>query len=161
MTRPFLYDGGVLGNDYADQTCSAARALEVVGERWTLLLLRDLFLGIDRFDALVASLGVTRTVLTRRLAHLVEHGVVEKRRYSERPERFSYHPTPKGLELMGVVALLMQWGDRHYPHPAGPPRFLLHRGCGGAVDDHLSCERCGARLRTEDIDAPLNPAVVG
>ena len=159
MTRPDLYDGGVLGNDYADQTCSIARSLEVVGERWTILILRDLFLGVERFDALVASLGVTRTVLARRLAHLVDEGVVEKRRYSERPERFSYHPTAKGRELLGVIALLMRWGDRHYPHPAGPPRFLLHRGCGGSADDHLTCERCGARLAPEDIDAPPNPAL--
>ncbi|MCX6463222.1 MAG: helix-turn-helix domain-containing protein [Pseudonocardiales bacterium] len=149
----------MLGNDYADQTCSIARSLEVVGERWTILILRDLFLGVDRFDALVASLGVTRTVLARRLAHLVDEGVVEKRRYSERPERFSYHPTAKGRELMGVIALLMQWGDRHYPHPAGPPRLLLHRGCGGGADDHLTCDRCGTRLQPEDIDAPLNPAL--
>lgn len=148
----------MLGNDYPDQTCSVARSLEVVGERWTLLILRDLFLGVDRFDALVTSLGVTRTVLARRLTHLVDEGVVERRRYSEHPERFSYHPTPKGQDLMGVVALLMQWGDRHYPHPAGPPRLLLHRGCGGPLDAHLLCGRCGSRLDPSDIDAPLSPA---
>lgn len=148
----------MLGNDYADQNCSIARSLEVVGERWTLLILRDLFLGIDRFDALVASLGVTRTVLARRLAHLVEEGVVERVRYSERPERFSYHLTAKGRELMAVVVLLLQWGDRHYPHPDGPPRLLLHRGCGGPVDTHLHCAFCGARLAPEDVDAPRNPA---
>jgi DNA-binding HxlR family transcriptional regulator len=148
----------VLGNDYADQNCSIARSLEVVGERWTLLILRDLFLGIDRFDALVADLGVTRTVLARRLTHLVDEGVVERRRYSDRPARYSYHPTAKGQELLGVLALLMQWGDRHYPHPDGPPRLLLHRGCGGPLDTHLHCARCGARLTPEDIDAPRNPA---
>jgi DNA-binding HxlR family transcriptional regulator len=151
----------VLGNDYADQNCSIARSLEVVGERWTLLILRDLFLGVDRFDALVAGLGVTRTVLARRLTHLVDEGVVERRRYSERPERFSYHPTAKGQELLGVLALLMQWGDRHYPHPAGPPRLLLHRGCGGALDPHLHCDRCGDRLDPADIDAPAGPAHTG
>ncbi len=148
----------MLGNDYADQTCSVARSLEVVGERWTLLILRDLFLGVDRFDALVDSLGITRTVLARRLTHLVDEGVVQRRRYSQRPERFSYHPTAKGAELIGVVALLMKWGDRHYPHPDGPPRLLLHRGCGGPLDTHLHCGRCGARLHPSDIEAPPGPA---
>lgn len=147
----------MLGNDYASQTCSIARALEVVGERWTLLILRDLYLGVDRFDALVDSLGVTRTVLARRLAHLVEEGVVERHRYSEHPERFAYHPTQKGQELLGVVALLMQWGDRHYPEPAGPPRLLVHRGCGGSLDGHLSCARCGERLSPAAVESLPGP----
>ena len=147
----------MLGSDYADQNCSIARALEVVGERWTLLVLRDLFVGIRRFDELVASLGVTRTVLARRLAHLVEEGVVERRRYQERPERFEYAPTAKGAELLGVLALLLQWGDRHYPHPDGPPRLLLHRGCGGRLDGHLSCARCGVALQAADVEARPGP----
>jgi DNA-binding HxlR family transcriptional regulator len=147
----------VLGSDYADQDCSVARALEVVGERWTLLVLRDLFTGVRRFDELVASLGVTRTVLARRLARLVDEGVVERHRYQERPERYEYVPTAKGRELLGVVALLLQWGDRHYPHPSGPPRLLLHRGCGGHLDGHLHCDRCGAALEPEDVEPRLGP----
>ncbi len=148
----------MLGNDYPDQVCSVARALEVVGERWTLLILRDLYLGVHRFDALVESVGVTRTVLARRLGRLEAEGVVERHRYSERPERFEYRPTAKGLELVGVLALLMQWGDRHYPHPAGPPRLLSHSGCGGGLDGHLHCERCGDPVSAGDVHAEPGPA---
>ena len=147
----------MLGTDYAHQICSIARALEVVGERWTLLILRDLFIGIRRFDDLVDSLGVTRTVLARRLAHLVAEGVVERRPYQQRPERFEYLPTPKGEELLGVLALLLQWGDRHYPHPGGPPRLLLHRGCGGHVDPHLHCDRCGVALEPGAVETRTGP----
>jgi DNA-binding HxlR family transcriptional regulator len=149
----------VLGNDYPDQVCSVARALEVVGERWTLLILRDLYLGVYRFDALVHSVGVTRTVLARRLAHLEAEGVVERHRYSERPERFEYRPTAKGLELVGVIALLMRWGDRHYPHPDGPPRRLSHAGCGGGLDDQLRCDRCGRPVAAGDVHAEPGPAL--
>lgn len=147
----------MLGSDYAAQNCSIARALEVVGERWTLLILRDLVTGTRRFDDLVASLGITRTVLARRLSHLVDEGVVERRRYQDRPARHEYLPTAKGAELLGVLALLLNWGDRHYPHPDGPPRLLLHRGCGGHVDDHLHCDRCGHPLRPGDIDPQPGP----
>ena len=149
----------MLGNDYPDQVCSVARALEVVGERWTLLILRDLYLGVHRFDALIESLGVTRTVLTRRLTHLEAEGVIERHRYSARPERFEYRPTAKGLELAGVIALLMHWGDRHYPHPAGPPRLLVHADCGGGLDEHLRCTRCGHPVAAGDVQAEPGPAL--
>lgn len=150
----------MLGADYPDQNCSIARALEVVGERWTLLVLRDLFVGVRRFDDLVASLGVTRTVLARRLNRLVEEGVVERRRYQQRPDRYEYLPTAKGRDLLGVIALLLQWGDRHYPAPGGPPRLLLHRGCGGRLDGHLHCDRCGAPLEPGDVEPKPGPGAV-
>lgn len=149
----------MLANDYPDQVCSIARALEVVGERWTLLVLRDVFTGVHRFDDLVDSLGITRTVLTHRLRKLVDEDVLERRRYQRRPDRFEYHATEKGRALLPVVAHLLQWGDRYYPEPAGPPRLLLHHGCGGAVRTGLSCERCGATGPTvEAVDGPGAPA---
>lgn len=149
----------MLGKDYHGQVCSVARALEVIGERWTLLILRDLSFGIHRFDELVASLGVTRSVLATRLAGMEAAGILERRPYQERPTRFEYHATAKGYELYPVIALLMQWGDRHYPHPEGPPRLLRHRDCGGAIDDHLSCDRCGQRLYPEDVLVLPGPAL--
>ena len=149
----------MLDSDYPGQQCSIARALEVVGERWTLLILRDVFLGLHRFDELTASLGVTRTVLTHRLRKLVEEGVLERRRYQQRPDRFSYHPTGKGRALMPVLASLMHWGDAFYAGPAGPPRLLLHRRCGGALTETFSCGRCAAPLTSDDIDAPLSPGI--
>jgi DNA-binding HxlR family transcriptional regulator len=149
----------MLGSDYNDQVCSVARSLEVIGERWTLLIMRDVFLGRNRFDALVESLGVTRTVLTKRLGHLVTEGVLVKRAYQERPERFEYLPTAKGRELYPIIALLTMWGDRHYPDPAGPPRLLLHRGCGGALTARFLCDRCGRALEPDDVESQPGPAL--
>jgi DNA-binding HxlR family transcriptional regulator len=103
----------VLKRDYAGQDCSIARALEVVGERWTLLIVRDAFLGLRRFDEFQESLGIARNVLASRLARLVEEGILERVRYSERPERFEYRLTPKGRDLHVALAALRQWGDAY------------------------------------------------
>ena len=148
----------MLGRDYIDQVCSISRSLEVIGERWTLLVLRDIMLGRHRFDELVTSLGVTRTVLTQRLRHLTGEGVLERRAYQQRPERFGYHLTDKGQALLPVIAHLLWWGDTYYPEPAGPPRLLLHRDCGGAVQPHFSCGACGADLNAGDIATAPGPS---
>jgi DNA-binding HxlR family transcriptional regulator len=148
----------VLPNTYESQNCSIARALEVVGERWTLLILRDVFLGIRRFDDLAAELGVTRSVLSARLGRLVEDGVLEKHRYQERPERFEYRLTDKGRDLWPVAVALLKWGDKHYAPPSGPPRLLLHRDCGGEVDDRRRCSRCGRDLDVRDVRAVPGPS---
>jgi DNA-binding HxlR family transcriptional regulator len=150
----------VLDSDYPDQVCSAARALEVVGERWTLLILRDAFLGHRRFEEFTDSLGITRTVLTNRLRKLVAHGMLERQRYQERPERYEYRPTAKALGLAPVIAQLMHWGDEHYPHPAGPPRRLLHRDCGGDLAVNWQCKDCGAEPDAGAIDSELNPKLL-
>src|ERR1700747_1813587 len=115
----------MLKRDYDGQNCSVARALEIVGERWTLLIVRDLFLGLRRFDQLQENLGIARNVLTDRLNRLVDEGIVERVRYSERPERFEYRLTAKGRELGLVLLALMQWGDRHIS--TKPPRIALRR----------------------------------
>jgi DNA-binding HxlR family transcriptional regulator len=141
----------VLGRDYDTQTCSIARSLEVVGERWTVLVLRSILLGHTRFDDIQADLGITRSVLTARLRRLEEEGVIERRAYQTRPERFDHLLTEKGLELWPVIDGLRRWGDRHYPEPAGPPWIIEHVGCGGEPDDHGLCDRCGT---------PLNPHLV-
>ncbi|WP_320671113.1 winged helix-turn-helix transcriptional regulator [Patulibacter defluvii] len=149
----------MLGREYDTQLCSIARALEVVGERWTLLVVRSVFLGDHRFDALQESLGITRSVLTTRLNRLVDEGVLERRPYSQRPPRDEYHLTEKGRALWPLLHHLMQWGDRHYPEPEGPPRIVEHRGCGGHPDDHLICDRCGARLESRDLRSIPGPAM--
>src|SRR3954451_9147473 len=100
----------MLGRDYDAQVCSIARSLEVVGERWTLLILRDAFLGIRRFEAFQQSLGVARNVLQTRLTRLVEEGVLNREQYSDRPPRHEYRLTDKGLELWPVLVALLQWG---------------------------------------------------
>jgi DNA-binding HxlR family transcriptional regulator len=147
----------MLGNRYSDQTCSIAAALEVVGERWSLLIVRDVLLGVRRFDALQRSLGVARNVLQTRLTRLVEHGVLERQVYQERPRRLEYRLTEKGLDLWPTIVALLQWGDRHAATAAGPPVLLEHRQCGGAVDAHRICERCGERLGPRDVLAKAGP----
>jgi DNA-binding HxlR family transcriptional regulator len=115
----------VLGRTYDTQVCSIARTLELVGERWTLLIVRDLFLGLTRFDEFLESLGIASNVLTDRLNRLVDEGIVERVRYNERPERFAYRLTAKGRELRLVLLALMQWGDRHIS--TKPPRIARRR----------------------------------
>jgi DNA-binding HxlR family transcriptional regulator len=115
----------VLKRDYKGQNCSVASALEIVGERWTLLIIRDAFLGLRRFDEFQDSLGIARNVLTDRLNRLVEEGILERVRYSERPERFEYRLTPKGRDLQVALAALRQWGDEYLNQK--PPRLLRRK----------------------------------
>jgi DNA-binding HxlR family transcriptional regulator len=143
----------VLHNTYAGQTCSVARTLEVVGERWTLLILRDAFSGVRRFDDFQRSLGIARNVLNTRLQRLVDAGVLERHRYQERPERFEYRLTEMGLDLWPPLVALMGFGDRHLAGEDGPPVRLEHRGCGGPVSDRGVCEACGAVLGARDVRA--------
>jgi DNA-binding HxlR family transcriptional regulator len=147
----------VLGNDYTSQTCSIAGALEVVGERWSLLIVRNVFLGLRRFDQIQANLQIARNVLQARLTRLVEHGVLERRLYQERPARYEYRLTDKGLDLWPTVVALMQWGDRHAPPDGGPAVLLEHRGCGGNVDEHRVCEKCGKPLTARESRALPGP----
>jgi DNA-binding HxlR family transcriptional regulator len=147
----------MLGSDYSTQSCSIAGALEVVGERWSLLIVRDVFLGLRRFDQIQADLGVARNVLQTRLTRLVEEGVLERRLYQQRPPRFEYRLTERGLDLWPTIVALMQWGDRHAPPPGGPAVLLEHRGCGGRVDEHRMCARCHERLEVHDVRALPGP----
>lgn len=115
----------MLKRDYEGQNCSIARALEIVGERWTLLIIRDAFLGLRRFDEFQDSLGIARNVLADRLNRLVEEGILERVRYSERPERFEYRLTPKGRDLRVALTALRQWGDEYLSEK--PPRLLRRK----------------------------------
>jgi DNA-binding HxlR family transcriptional regulator len=115
----------MLRRDYEGQNCSIARALEVVGERWTLLIIRDALLGLRRFDQFQDSLGIARNVLTDRLSRLVEEGVLERVPYSERPVRFEYRLTDKGRELGVALAGLRQWGDKYVSDK--PPSILRRK----------------------------------
>jgi DNA-binding HxlR family transcriptional regulator len=125
----------MLRRDYEGQVCSIARTLEVVGDRWTLLVVRDVALGRKRFDELQASLGVASNVLTDRLNRLVDEEVLERVLYSERPERFEYRLTKKGRELGVALLALMQWGDRHLSDK--PPRIARRRSDRAPVSVRL------------------------
>ncbi|TDC42924.1 helix-turn-helix domain-containing protein [Micromonospora sp. KC213] len=142
------------------QACSIARALEVVGERWTLLVVRDAMLGVTRFDAFLKSLGVARNILADRLSTLVEAGVFERVPYQQRPLRHEYRLTDRGRELAPVVLALMEWGDRHRADEAGPPRLAEHENCGGPVRTEVHCARCGGPLTEAEISTRLSPHYV-
>lgn len=147
----------VLRADYEDQNCSIARSLELIGERWTLLIIREAFLGTRRFDDFQRNLGIARNVLQARLERLVDAGILHRVQYQERPVRHEYRLTEKGIDLWPVLVSLLQWGDR-YAAPDGPPVVLTHRGCGGELDDRRRCVRCGAELTAREVQAVPGPA---
>ncbi len=146
----------VLPRSYDNQVCSIARALELIGDRWTILVIREAFLGTRRFDDYQRNLGCARNVLTERLGRLVDAGIMRKVPYQERPRRYEYRVTRKGVELWPAMMALMQWGDRHLA-PEGPPVRVLHDGCGGEVGERLRCTRCGTDLEPGDVYAVPGP----
>lgn len=141
---------------YDNQNCSIARALEVVGDRWTLLVLRDAFEGIRRFDDFQANLGVARNVLTDRLTRLCDEGILRKHRYQERPNRYEYRLTRKGVGLWPAMMSLLLWGDQHYAEN-GPPTLVVHKGCDGRLTPALTCADCGKTLGPTDVDVRPGP----
>jgi len=147
----------VLQRDYPEQVCSIARSLEVVGERWTFLILRDAVLGVERFEEFQNSLGIATNVLSNRLKLLCDEGVLERVPDEERPGRPKYVLTSKGAELAPALIVLMKWGDRHYPTPKGPPRLTLHAGCGGNIGADWHCDGCGKQARPGEIELPPGP----
>jgi DNA-binding HxlR family transcriptional regulator len=144
----------VLKRDYESQNCSIARALEVVGERWTLLIVRDAFLGFRRFDEFQANLGIARNVLTDRLNRLVAEGILERVLYSRRPERFEYRLTPKGRELNVALAGLRQWGDKYVSEK--PPSVLRRRADRKPVIAAL-VPKGSPVLRAEEVESVPGP----
>jgi len=146
----------VLKADYANQNCSIARSLELIGERWTILVVREAFLGTRRFDDFQRSLGVARNILQTRLERLVGARILKRVLYREGPARYEYRLTTKGVDLWPVIVALLQWGDR-YAAPAGPPIVLEHEGCGGKLDERRRCLRCGADLEPWDVTVGPGP----
>ncbi|MFE9105534.1 winged helix-turn-helix transcriptional regulator [Actinomadura geliboluensis] len=146
-----------LPRTYESQNCSVARSLEVVGDRWTMLVIRSAFQGVRRFDDFQDVLGVARNVLTDRLNRLCDEGIMRRVPYQQRPERFEYRLTRKGVELWPAVMTLLMWGDRHYA-PDGPPLIIGHRGCDGALAPDFTCDSCGAHLGPSDVDPRPGPA---
>jgi DNA-binding HxlR family transcriptional regulator len=149
----------VLRHDYPGQFCSVAKSLEVIGERWSLLIVREVMHGRRRFSQLQGSLGVARNVLSARLGRLIEEGILERRAYQESPPRYEYFLTEKGLDLWPALIALQGWGDRHSAGPEGPPMMLLHKGCGGRVTDRGICSECGEVLHARDARAVPGPGL--
>lgn len=146
----------MLPRRYEDQVCSIARTLEVIGDRWTMLVIRDAFLGVRRFDDFQRGLGVARNVLSDRLTRLCDDGVLRRRRYQQRPDRFEYQLTEKGLDLWPVLVSLLSWGDRHHAEH-GPPRLILHRDCGGKITERATCSTCQLPLHPQDVITQPGP----
>jgi DNA-binding HxlR family transcriptional regulator len=150
----------MLGRTYDSQNCSAARALELVGERWSLLIIRDaLFAGHARFGDFQKSLGVAPNILAARLESFVAAGLMERRRYSEHPEHYEYQLTGKGRDLAPVIVALSAWGDQHAA-PSGPPVIYEHTACGGQIHQHIHCAACGEQIRNTDIRARPGPGML-
>lgn len=143
--------------DFGAMACSIARTLEVAGEPWSPLVLRDVYVGICRFDDLQRDLGISRKVLAQRLSWLVEHGMLERRPYSERPPRHEYVLTDKGLAFCDVLVVMTAWGDRWAAGPEGAPVLHRHRACGKVTSVQLCCDQCGANLTAADIDVEPGP----
>lgn len=144
-------------DELAEQRCSMARSLAVVGDRWTLMILRDAFLGVRRFDDFQARLGISRAIVAERLDLLVEERVLARRPYQERPLRHEYRLTPKGLDLHPAVLALVDWGDRHYAGEAGPPLIRRHKGCGCDFHPVQTCSECGEPVDARAVEVRAGP----
>ena len=142
---------------FGDMACSIARTLDVIGEPWSPLILRDVFAGIGRFDKIQADLGISRKVLTERLKWLVESGVLERVQYEDHPPRYEYVLTAKGTELVDLLMVMVAWGDRWVDGGAGPPVLYRHRACGQISHVELRCSHCEAPMRADDIDLLPGP----
>jgi DNA-binding HxlR family transcriptional regulator len=129
------------------RVCSIARTLDIVGEKWALLALREVFLGDRRFDEMVRRTGAPRDTLAARLRTLTAAGVLDRRPYSEHPARFEYHLTDAGRDLYPVIATLMRWGDKYLAGQEGPPLVLEH-SCGHQLVPELVCQACGEPVRS-------------
>ena len=131
------------------RACSIARTLDIVGEKWALLAVREVFLGDRRFDEMVRRTGAPRDTLAARLRTLVSAGILDRRQYSEHPARFEYHLTDAGRDLYPVIVTLMRWGDQYLAGEDGPPLVLQHH-CGHELVAEVVCQACGEPLRARD-----------
>ena len=140
-----------------EEQCSVARTVAVIGDRWTLLVLRDCFLRVRRFDDFQARLGVTRHVLADRLKKLVRYGVLRRVPYQERPKRYEYILTQKGLDLHPVMMAIVHWGDLHMIDERGRPRLHQPKVCGKMFDPVMTCSECGEPLSPKAVHVHLGP----
>ncbi|WP_304186293.1 helix-turn-helix domain-containing protein [Phenylobacterium aquaticum] len=147
-------------DDLAEQPCSVARTVAVIGDRWTLMILRDCFLGIRRFDDFQTRLGISRTITAERLKALVDEGVLKKVPYQDRPLRHEYRLTDKGLDLYPVIMAVVNFGDRHYAGEAGPPLLHRHRTCGCDFQPVMTCSECHDALNAREVETRAGPGAV-
>jgi DNA-binding HxlR family transcriptional regulator len=145
---------------FADMHCSLARTLDVIGDWWTPLIIRDVSLGLNRFGELADDLGISRNLLTTRLDSLVENGILERRRYSDHPPRDEYVLTRAGRAFIPVLIALTAWGDRWNTPPGGPPVRFEHAKCGSVFVPKVHCSACGEEIRPRDVTPQPGPGSV-
>jgi DNA-binding HxlR family transcriptional regulator len=145
---------------FANMDCSVAQCLEVIGEWWSMLIVRDAFMGVTRFEDFQRRLGISRNILQQRLTTLVEAGVLVRVPYSEHPPRDDYRLTDKGRDLWPALTAMRQWGDKHAA-PSGPPVQILHKACGSVAEPELVCSSCGERVGPRDFKALPGPGRTG
>ena len=158
--QPTRYHGRVDWSDYARTGCALGGAVEIVGDRWTMKVLRELFLGVRRFGAIQRNTGVAKNILADRLQWLVANGILTREQYRERPARYEYRLTEKGLDLYPVLVGLMAWGAKHAPSAAAPLVLVQHKGCGAVGLPQLTCSGCGEPVGPRDMRALVGPGAV-
>ena len=142
---------------FARMRCSLARGLELIGDWWSPLIVRDLFLGVARFDELVEDLGISRNLLARRLKSLTGKGVVERVAYQRRPTRYEYRLSEAGRDLIPAILALTAWGDRWARPKEGSPMLFVHKSCGHRFSPRVTCSACGESLAAEAVEAVGGP----
>jgi DNA-binding HxlR family transcriptional regulator len=140
-----------------EEPCSVARTIGVIGDRWTLLILRECFLRTRRFEAFQSALGITRHLLAERLKKLVRLGVLRRVPYQETPKRHEYILTQKGLDLYPIMMAIVHWGDTHMVDERGRPLLHEHQGCGKTFDPVLVCSECGEPLSAKQVHVHPGP----
>ena len=139
-------------SDLAQERCSVARSVAVIGDRWTLMILRDCFLGIRRFEDFERRLGISRSIIAERLKTLTDEGVLRREAYQDRPVRHEYRLTDKGLALHPVMMAIVHWGDVHYAGDEGPPLIHRHKACGCDFTPVQTCSACGGAVTARDVE---------
>ena len=147
-------------DELAKEPCSVARTVAVIGDRWTLMILRDCFLGVRRFEDFQTRLGISRTIVADRLKALVDEGVLRKEAYQDRPVRFEYRLTQKGMDLYPVIMAVVHFGDRHYAGEAGPPLLHRHKACGCDFHPVLTCSECAEPVAAREVETRAGPGAV-
>src|SRR3954447_18981506 len=146
-------------SSFEDMNCSVAQSLEIMGEWWTMIIVRDAFFGVTRFEDFQQRLGIARNILTARLDTLVDAGVLERELYDEARQRYDYRLTPMGRALWPVLTTLRQWGDKYVVGRGNEPIQLRHETCGAKATAHLTCDHCGERLSARDARIVAGPGL--
>lgn len=140
-----------------EEACSVARTVAVIGDRWSLLILRDCFLRVRRFEEFQSRLGITRHLLADRLKKLVRYGVLRRTPYQESPKRFEYILTQRGLDLYPVLMSIVHWGDAHMSDERGRPLLHMHKSCGHDFDPVMICSECGKPVVAKEVHTHPGP----